>query len=179
MSSITRRPIGGEDMEFLCSLYASTREEELAPVPWPPEHKMAFLRQQFEAQHRHYQEHYAGAAFDLLLVDGRPAGRLYVARWTKTVRIVDIALMPEFRGHGIGTALVTELFAEADASGRTVSIHVESNNPARRLYQRLGFQDVGEHGVYRLMERAAAPVVTPREPWNTERHGSVFDLLIN
>ena len=62
--------------------------------------------------------------------------------------------MPEFRGRGIGTALVTELFAEADASGRSVSIHVERNNPARRLYERLGFQDVGEHGVYQLMERA-------------------------
>jgi ribosomal protein S18 acetylase RimI-like enzyme len=151
--SVTRRPIGEQDMDFLLHLYASTREEELSVVDWTPEQKMAFLRQQFEAQHRHYQEHYAGAAFDLLLVDGRPAGRLYVARWTKTLRIVDIALMPEFRGRGIGTALVTELFAEADASGRSVSIHVESNNPARRLYERLGFQDVGEHGVYKLMER--------------------------
>ena len=151
--SVTRRPIGDQDMEFLLHLYASTREEELAHVPWTPDLKMAFLRQQFEAQHRHYQEHYTGTAFDVLLVDDRPAGRLYVARWTKTLRIVDIALMPEFRGRGIGTALMTELFAEADASGRSVSIHVEANNPARRLYERLGFRDVGEHGVYLLMER--------------------------
>jgi ribosomal protein S18 acetylase RimI-like enzyme len=169
--SVTRRPIGDQDMDFLLHLYASTREEELSVVDWTPEQKMAFLRQQFTAQHSHYQEHYAGAAFELLLVDGRPAGRLYVARWTKTLRIVDIALMPEFRGRGIGTALVTELFAEADASGRSVSIHVESNNPALRLYERLGFQDVGEHGVYRLMERVLRK--------NAEKHGSVFDLLIH
>src|SRR6185295_4880213 len=103
--NVTRRPIGDQDMEFLLHLYASTREEELAVVDWTPEQKMAFLRQQFTSQHSHYQEHYAGAAFDLLLVDDRPAGRLYVARWTKTLRIVDIALMPEFRGRGIGTAL--------------------------------------------------------------------------
>ncbi len=83
--------------------------------------------------------------------------------------------MPEFRGRGIGTALVTELFAEADASGRSVSIHVESNNPARRLYERLGFQDVGEHGVYKLMESTRCRRTQPRK--NTERH--VFDLLIN
>lgn len=146
-------------MDFLLHLYASTREGELAHVPWTPEQKMAFLRQQFDAQHSHYQEHYAGAAFDLLSVDGRPAGRLYVARWKDTLRIVDIALMPEFRGRGIGTALVTELFAEADASGRSVSIHVESNNPARRLYERLGFRQVSEHGVYWLMERSPATVV--------------------
>ena len=140
-------------MEFLCRLYASTREAELAPVPWTPEQKLAFLRQQFDAQHRHYQEHYTGANFDLLLVDDRPVGRLYVARWEKTIRVVDVALMPDFRGCGIGTQLLTELFAEADASARSVSIHVEVNNPARRWYDRLGFLAVGEHGVYLLMER--------------------------
>lgn len=165
MMTTTRRPIGKMDADFLFHLYASTRETELAIVPWTPEQKRAFLRQQFDAQHRHYQEHYAGAAFDLLLVDGRPAGRLYVARWKETVRIVDIALMPEFRGRGIGTRLMTELFAEADASGRTVSIHVEGNNPARRWYDRLGFRSVGEHGIYLLMERAPATAVaeTPVE----------------
>ena len=152
--NVTRRPIGDQDMDFLLHLYASTREEELSVVPWTPDQKMAFLRQQFEAQHRHYQEHYAGAAFDLLLVDNRPAGRLYVARSAKTLCIVDIALMPEFRGRGIGTQLMTELFAEADAAGLSVSIHVEVNNPARRLYDRLGFQIVGEYGIYLLMERA-------------------------
>lgn len=157
--SVTRRPIGEQDMDFLLHLYASTREEELAVVPWSPDQKMAFLRQQFDAQHRHYQEYCAGAAFDLLLVDGRPAGRLYVERDPKEIRIVDIALMPEFRGRGIGTGLMTELFAEADASGRPIAIHVEVNNPARRWYDRLGFQSVGEAGVYLLMERAPAATV--------------------
>lgn len=156
MTNITRRAIGEQDTDFLFRLYASTREAELAIVDWRPEQKIAFLRQQFDAQHRHYQEHYAGATFDLLLADGRPAGRLYVARWERDIRIVDIALMPEFRGRGIGARLMKELFAEADASGRVVSIHVEVDNPARRWYERLGFQRVGEHGLYLLMERAPA-----------------------
>jgi len=155
---ITQRPIGEQDMDFLFHLYASTREEELRPVPWTPDQKMAFLRQQFDAQHRHYQEYCAGAAFDLLLVDDRPAGRLYVSRGEKDIRIIDIALMPEFRNRGIGTRLMTELFGEADGSGRLVSIHVEVNNPARRWYDRLGFQGVSSEGVYLLMERA--PVAT-------------------
>jgi len=86
-----------------------------------------------------------------VLLNGQPAGRLYVHAWEREIRIVDIALMPEFRGQGIGSDLLRSLIAEAEASDRTLSIHVEHNNPARRLYERLGFQYAGEHGVYVLM----------------------------
>jgi predicted GNAT family acetyltransferase len=65
---------------------------------------------------------------------------------------MDIALLPDFRGAGLGTALLAGLFAEATAAGKTVTIHVEGFNPARRLYERLGFRQIGEHGVYHLME---------------------------
>jgi ribosomal protein S18 acetylase RimI-like enzyme len=84
-------------------------------------------------------------------LDGSRAGRLYVHRGARDIRIMDIALMPEFRGQRIGSDLLRSLIAEAEASGRTLSIHVEHNNPARRLYERLGFQFAGEHGVYVLM----------------------------
>jgi ribosomal protein S18 acetylase RimI-like enzyme len=85
---------------------------------------------------------------------GEPAGRLYVARWEDEIRIVDIALLPDFRGRGLGTALLEDLMAEADAAGKPLSIHVEQNNPARSLYDRLGFEEAGEFGVYVLMRRA-------------------------
>lgn len=143
-------------MEFLSALYASTREEELASVPWTPEQKSAFVQQQFWAQHQHWHENYAHTSWDLILVDGTPAGRFYVARWPADIRVVDVALMPEHRGTGIGTRLFHELFAEADATGRKVSIHVEAYNPARRLYERLGFVQAGDRGVYLLMERPPA-----------------------
>lgn len=147
-------------MEFLLALYATTREDELQQVPWTPEQKAAFVHQQFWAQHTHWHENYTDTTWDLVLVDGAPAGRLYVARWPEDIRIVDIALTPEHRGAGFGTRMIRELFAEGDASGRKVSIHVEIFNPARRLYERLGFVQAGEHGVYLLMERhpVAAPV---------------------
>lgn len=87
-----------------------------------------------------------------MLADGEPAGRLYVHRREREIRLMDIALLPEFRGDGIGGALLDDLFAEAAASGRTLTIHVESYNPARRLYERRGFRQIGEHGVYLLME---------------------------
>jgi ribosomal protein S18 acetylase RimI-like enzyme len=140
-------------MDFLLTLYGTTREEELKQVDWTPEQKAAFVRHQFEAQHRHWRENYLDTSWDLILSDGEPIGRLYVARWPQDIRIVDIALMPEHRGSGIGTRLIRELFVEADESGRKVSIHVEMYNPARRLYERLGFVQAGEHGVYLRMER--------------------------
>ncbi len=142
-----------EDLPFLYAVYASTREEELAPVPWTTAQKEEFLRFQFSAQHQHYQQNYAGASFDLILLDGQPAGRLYVARWKTETRIVDIALLPEYRNLGIGTCLLNELIDEAQRAGRAVSIHVEQNNPAMGLYRRLGFQPVSEYGVYVLMRR--------------------------
>jgi len=150
------RPIHDGDLPFLERLYASTRAEELAPVPWTPEQKAAFLHQQFTAQHAHYQQHYVGARFDLIERDGRPVGRLYVLRAAREIRIVDIAIVREERGHGLGTRLVKELIGEAHASSKTVTIHVEHTNPAMRFYERLGFVPKEDKGVYVFMEWSAA-----------------------
>ena len=97
---VALRPIRDDDEPFLESVYASTREEELARVPWTAEQKTAFVAIQFAAQSAHYAEHYAGMTADVVLVDGEPAGRLLVARWAQEIRIVDIALLPPFRGRG-------------------------------------------------------------------------------
>jgi ribosomal protein S18 acetylase RimI-like enzyme len=159
--NITLRPITDADMDFLHRLYATTREDELRQVDWTDEQKAAFVSQQFHAQHEFWQANYQSTSWELILRDGEPVGRLYVARWTEEIRIVDIALMPERRGGGLGTRLIRELFAEGDASGRKVSIHVEIFNPARRLYERLGFVQAAERGVYLLMERHPAAAVVP------------------
>lgn len=151
--SLSFRPAEDGDLEFLFGVYASTRQEELAAVSWSAAEKEAFLRQQFSAQHQFYHEHYPGASFQVVLVDGEPAGRLYVDRWSREHRIVEVALLPEFRGGGLGTALLRRVIAEADEAGKPVSIHVEVFNPARRLYERLGFVQVADRGVHVLMER--------------------------
>jgi GNAT superfamily N-acetyltransferase len=140
------------DEDFLFSVYASTREEELAVVDWDDEQKDAFLRQQFSAQHQWYTEQYEGASFDVILLDGQPAGRLYVARWASEIRIVDIALLPQHRNLGIGSSLLTDLMAEATAAQKPLSIHVERFNPALRLYQRIGFVPVADKGVHLLLQ---------------------------
>ena len=148
------RPVADADRAFLIELYASVREPELAHLPWDDGMRRAFVEQQFTAQDTHYREHYPGATLDVIEVDGEPAGRLYVHRGASDIRIMDIALAPEYRGRGIGSGLLRSLIAEAQANARTLSIHVETNNPARRLYERLGFVQAGEHGVYLLLERA-------------------------
>lgn len=145
------RPVTEADRAFLKAVYASTREEELAQVGWDDEAKRAFVEHQFSAQDTHYRANYPGATFDVIEVDGEPAGRLYVHRGEHEIRIMDIALAPPFRGRGVGTDLLRGLMDEAAASGRSLSIHVETTNPARRLYARLGFVSEGEHGIYVLM----------------------------
>jgi ribosomal protein S18 acetylase RimI-like enzyme len=125
-------------------------------VPWDEPTKRAFLRQQFDAQDAHYKEHYRDTSYDVIVVAGEPAGRLYVARWKDEIRIVDISLLPAHRGRGVGTALLRELMADADAAGKPLSIHVEVNNPARSLYDRLGFEVAEDKGVYVLMRRPPA-----------------------
>ncbi len=150
--TITLRPITTDDLPFLYRVYYSTREAELELVDWNRAQKDAFVQQQFAAQHHHYQQHYTGAAFQVILLDGQPAGRLYVARWPAEIRIVDITVLPEYRNAGIGTRLLTDLMAEAQAAQKPLSIHVEQFNPALNLYGRLGFVKTGEHGIYYRMD---------------------------
>ncbi|MCB1045354.1 MAG: GNAT family N-acetyltransferase [Acidobacteria bacterium] len=149
---IQLRPVTDTDLPFLARVYASTRAEELAVVPWSDEQKEQFLNFQFHAQHTYYMDQFKGAAFDVIMVAGKPAGRLYVDRRADEIRLVDIALLPTFRGKGVGSQLIQGLFAEARNLGIPVKIHVEHNNPAMRLYQRLGFTSIDTNGVYMLME---------------------------
>jgi ribosomal protein S18 acetylase RimI-like enzyme len=121
-------------------------------VDWTDEMKDAFVLQQFSAQHDWYQEHYVGATFDVILIDGVPAGRLYVHRRPDEIRLVDITFLPEFRKGGLGTSILRDLLAEGAAAGKPVTIHVEIYNPAMRLYERLGFLPIEERGPYRLMK---------------------------
>lgn len=140
------------DRAVLLAVYAGTREEELAYTDWPPEQRLAFVTQQFEAQDQHYRLHYPGARFLVVESVGRPIGRLYLHPREREIRLMDISLLPAERGHGVGRRLLGALLAIGRASGRSVSIHVEKMNRARGLYERLGFATVADVGVYDLME---------------------------
>ena len=150
--TVELRPVTEEDREFLVGLYGSTRAEELDRVAWAPGQREAFVRMQFDAQDVAYRTANPHGAFHVIEVAGARAGRLYVDRRPDEIRIVDIALLPAFRGRRIGSVLIGRLQAEAAASNRALTIHVEVHNPAAALYARLGFVTVAEQGVYRRME---------------------------
>jgi len=148
---ISLRPITPEDDSFLARVYASSRAEELAVTGWSDEDKAVFCRRQFDAQSVHYRENYPGAFLQIVESDGVSIGRLYVAHWEREIRIMDVALLPESRGAGIGTQLLRDLQEEARSAGKSLTIHVERFNRALQLYQRLGFQQVEDKGVDLLM----------------------------
>ncbi len=149
---IALRPTDTADEAFLLEVYASTRADELALTSWSDEQKDQFVRMQFTAQDRYYREHFTAASFEVILIDDERVGRLYVDRTPTEIRIVDIALLPPYRGRGIGSQLIETLQAEARARDHPLRIHVERFNPALRLYQRLGFTIVQHGDVYLLME---------------------------
>jgi ribosomal protein S18 acetylase RimI-like enzyme len=147
------RPATPEDRELLFRVYASTRLAELAAVPWSATEKESFLRQQFAAQDRWWRLQYPACSFSVIEVGGVAAGRLYVDRRRQEIRLVDIALLPEHRRGGVGSRLLRELQSEAAEAGLPLTIHVERFNPARALYERLGFREIeSDSEVYTLME---------------------------
>jgi ribosomal protein S18 acetylase RimI-like enzyme len=146
------RPAGSGDAELLYRIYASTREDELAVVPWEAAQKEAFLRMQFAAQDRYYHATFPAASYDLIVSGEEVLGRLYLDRGKAAWLVLDIALLPEHRGRGIGARLLTDVLAEAGAAAKPVQIHVERFNPAQRLYDRLGFRQIADEGVYLRLE---------------------------
>ena len=150
-----------EDLLFLRELYASTRTDELAAVPWPEEQKRTFLDHQFALQREQYRQHYDGAEWLLIERDVAPIGRLYLRRGNSEVRLMDIALVPTARGAGLGTRLTQRLLDWADGFALPVTLHVEPFNPAYRMYRRFGFAYERSTGVYHFLRR---PIGAPMQP---------------
>lgn len=152
-ATINARPIQPGDDSFLKEVFASSREPELAALPWSGEQRALFLSQQYAAQHTHYFAHFPHAAYLILEWEGQPIGRYYLDRQPEALHILDLAILPPFRNRGIGTALLTELIGESEALGLPITLYVEHNNPAYSLYSRLGFLKVRDEGIYWFLER--------------------------
>lgn len=151
------RPACPEDEAFLLRVYGSTRAEELSLLDWTEAQKQAFVAAQYAAQASSYRSNYPGAEFLVIVADGEAAGRLYLHRRPAELRIMDLALLPPYRGHGLGTRLLRQVLAEGRTRGVPVTIHVERFNPALRLYQRLDFRVVGDKGVYYRLQWEPEP----------------------
>lgn len=144
-AGVRLRPEQPADDLFLIALYRTTREAELEQAAhWTEEQKHGFVLMQFNAQRHHYQNALKNVSFDVIERHGEPIGRLYTQELETGLHIVDIVLMPELRGAGLGTAILKRLAADAAAAGKVLNIFVEFYNPAKHLYERLGFVQVGE-----------------------------------
>jgi ribosomal protein S18 acetylase RimI-like enzyme len=148
MDGFSLQPIQSAPPAFPYRVYASTREEELGLAEWPPEQKEAFLRMQFDLRDRQYRAAYPEARTELILCGGVPAGIVTTEQNTRELRLVDLALLPEFRGRGVGSDLLRGL----QSAGKKIVLHVLKQNPAVSLYTRLGFTSTGEDAMYLAME---------------------------
>jgi ribosomal protein S18 acetylase RimI-like enzyme len=149
---ITLRPAGGEDEALLCRIFAANREGPFNAAGLPEPEIARLLLMQREAQLRQYRSLFPDATVDVILVDGTPVGYLHVDRGEERYTLVDVAFLPATTGQGIGTHVVGAFLREASAAGKSVSAHVEKDNPAWRLWQRLGFRVVDDDGVYLKIE---------------------------
>lgn len=150
---LTLRKVQPDDDSFLLEVYASTRADELAQVDWSDEQKHQFISWQFGLQRREYDARFPDAEYNVILVDGAPAGRIWVGRKEDEIRLLDIALLPQFQNLGVGTLLVQRLIDIAAREGLPLRHMVfVLNNNARPFYERLGFVVTEELGAYNHME---------------------------
>ena len=142
-----------EDEVFLCDLYASARPDAALLEAWPEAERTAFLRSQFELQQRHYETAFPDSQHDIILVEGRPAGRLWMDWRADEARCLDIALLPACRGAGLGSRLFEDLKIRACERGLPLTLSVEHGNPhAQRFYGKQGFRALRDLGSHVLME---------------------------
>lgn len=152
---IETRPERPDDEAFLRRLFESTREDDFAVLPEPQ--RTMLLDMQFRAQRGQYAASYPQASFAIVERDGAPIGNLTVDRSGPDIHLIDIGLLPEARGKGIGAELLQGLLEEAASAGKAVTLQVSTTNPAQILYRRLGFQETESDVMYTRMEWRAEP----------------------
>lgn len=147
------RQVTPDDDPFLFSVYASTRADELAQVQWAEGQQEAFVKWQFEMQRREYDARFPDAQYDVVEIDGHSAGRIWIGQTEDEIRLLDIALLPQFQNRGAGTILITDLIDQARRAGKRLRHMVfVLNDNADRFYERLGFVVIEDMGGYKHME---------------------------
>ena len=153
MINLALRPVNADDESFLCEVYSSTRQDELALLPWSETEKEGFIQMQYKAQRQGYLQQSPEADWQIILLNNAPIGRLIVDRRPQEVGLMDIALLPQYRGQGIGTQFIKQVMAEATEQKKPVRLYVSKNNEgALRLYERLEFTIIGDTSMHFWME---------------------------
>ena len=150
---IQLRVVEEKDAAFIEAVYRTTREAELNLTNWSEYQKSAFINMQSTAQLADYKTKFPAAKFQVIIYNKRDAGRLFTGETENEIRLLDITILPEFRGQGIGTNLLHRLIQRSNKVQKKISLHVIASNPALKLYQRLGFVHIKNDGLYYYMER--------------------------
>jgi GNAT superfamily N-acetyltransferase len=147
------RQVTKDDDPILLEIYMSTREAELAQVEWEPGQKEAFIHWQFVMQRQEYEQRFPDGSYEMILINEEPAGRFWTGSDDKEIRLLDIAILPQFQNRGVGTLLVSELIKEAGRAQKPLRHMVFMlNNQAERFYEKLGFVEIEDVGAYKHME---------------------------
>lgn len=150
---ITFKNIEDRDQQFIEKVYRSTRENELSLTNWSEEQKYHFILIQLMAQLSHYKNSFKDATYQIILYKNQPAGRLYLWESETEIRVIDISLLPRFQGKGIGTKILKDIIKSSEAKNKMVTLHIIPGNPARKLYDKLGFIHIRDTGIHQYMER--------------------------
>lgn len=160
--AVALRAVQPSDEDFLLGVYAASRADEMALVDWDEAQKRAFLRSQFEAQAAQYHARFPDAQYSIILYQGQPVGRFWIGRTPEQIRLLDIAILPEFQNRGVGAALLNSLLAESEAAGVPLRHMVfKMNTAALRFYARFGFSPIEDVGAYIHMERQPSTAQLP------------------
>lgn len=150
--SMTLRPANAADEEFFLRLYQSSRGDDLRGLGWDEDRISEFLSMQYEAQNNFYTTDFPNASDATVLLNTVPIGRLIVDRRSDEIRLVDVALLPDFRNRGIGSEIIRDLQKDAGFQRKPLRLQVIRFNRAIGLFERLGFVRTSETGTHFQME---------------------------
>jgi len=150
---IQLRPVEEKDTAFIEAVYRTTREAELNLTNWSEHQKNAFISMQAAAQHAEYKAKFPNVKFQVIIYNKKSAGRFYTAENENEIRLMEMTILPEFRGKGIAKELLQQSIERSNKIQKKLSCHVEASNPILKFYQRLGFVHLKNNGRYFYMER--------------------------
>jgi ribosomal protein S18 acetylase RimI-like enzyme len=160
MSTIAVRPALPQDEIFLYDLYHAIRGPEFALAPITPAQRTDLIRMQFRGQMAAYAAMYPNSCYHIVLLDGKPVGRLWVAQGDREFHLVDIAVHPSLQNKGIGSALIQRLQQEATRARLPVHCTVQRFNPGSlRFHQRHGFAITRADEMHFFLEWRPVPLV--------------------
>jgi len=150
---VTLRPESPEDEPFIRRLIYATIAGELGASQWPEPMRSHLLAVQYTARRQLHRANFPEAASYVVDAGGADAGWAVVTTMPHAVQLVEIMILPELRGRGIGTAVIRHVLATAAAAGKPVRLNVNvTNHSAVGLYQRLGFRRIEGDEVQHVME---------------------------